>query len=126
MTHSIIGLWQVEIDIDGRRTHVTHAYHPDGFMHLDAGEHGACFLWEATGDRTFRIRGSRPVEPAIHRFIGWQLADGEGEVGEDGDTFRGDESTHAPQPDEESVTRRARLTGCSASRSTPHLTRDKQ
>ena len=99
MAHPIIGIWQVDVEREGRRTHVTHAYHPDGLMHLDAGEHGACFLWQATGERTFRIRGSRPIEPDIHRFLGWQYADGEGEVSADGQTFSARERTDAPRSD---------------------------
>lgn len=111
MAHPIIGIWQVEIELQGRRTHVTHAYHPDGLMHLDAGEHGAGFLWQPTGERTVRIRGSRPVEPDIARFIGWQYADGEAEVSEDGRSFSGRETTDAPRSDGGRETREATLRG---------------
>jgi hypothetical protein len=69
----VVGIWQVELELDGRLTHVTHAYHPDGIMHLDAREHGASLLWEPTGDRTFRFRGTRPVEPDLYRFLGWAV-----------------------------------------------------
>jgi hypothetical protein len=73
MAHPVVGIWQVELELDGQLTHVTHAYHPDGIMHLDAGEHGASLLWEPTGDRTFRFRGTRPVEPDLYRFLGWAV-----------------------------------------------------
>ena len=105
----VIGLWQVEIELDGHLTHVTHAYHPDGFMHLDAGGRGACLLWEARGDRAFRFRGTRPIEPAIHRFLGWQYAAGEGEVSAHGDTFTGFEETDGPRTDGSREKRRATL-----------------
>ena len=109
MSHPIVGLWQVELEIEGRRTHVTHTYHPDGIMHLDAGEHGACLLWEARGDRSFRFRGTRPVEPAIYRFLGWQYSSGHGEVSEDGRTVVGSEETDGPGTDGSRTQRRADL-----------------
>lgn len=107
--HPVVGLWQVEIELDGRLTHVTHAYHPDGFMHLDAGEHGACLLWEGLDERSFRFRGTRPIEPAIHRFLGWQHAEGEGRVSDDGDSFTGHEETDGPRSDGSRSRRQARL-----------------
>lgn len=97
--HPVVGLWQVELDIDGKQTYVTHTYHPDGIMHLDAGEHGACLIWEPSGDREFRFRGTRPVEPDLYRFLGWQYSAGNGEVSEDGRTFSGSEETDGPRAD---------------------------
>ena len=111
MAHPIVGIWQVELELEGQLTHVTHAYHPDGIMHLDAGEHGASLLWEATGDRSFRFRGTRPVERDLYRFLGWQYADGEAEVSPDGAMFVGTELTAGPRPDGERVARRATLRG---------------
>jgi hypothetical protein len=111
MAHPIIGLWQVEIDYAGQRTHVTLAFHPDGIVHLDSAEHGAPMLWEATGERRFRIHGTRPIEPEVFVFVGWQYADGEGEVSEDGTTYTLRETTDAPQPDGSRVKRHATMEG---------------
>jgi hypothetical protein len=111
MVHPIIGLWQVDVDYEGRRTHVTHTFLADGILQLHAAEHGASLLWEATGARTFRIRGTRPIEPQIFRFIGWQYADGEGEVSDDGLAYTLRETTHVPQADGSRVRRNATLHG---------------
>ena len=111
MAHPIVGLWQVDIDFDGQHTHVTHAFHPDGIMHLDSAEHSASFLWEPTGERTFRIHGIRPIEPEVFVFVSWQYADGEGEVSEDGRSYAMEEITDAPQPDGTRVERRAKVHG---------------
>lgn len=111
MDHPIVGLWQVELELDGRQTYVTHAYHPDGIMHLDAGEHGACLLWQPRGERGFRFLGTRPIEPDLYRFRGWQYASGEGEVSEDGLTFSGSEETDGPQADGGRTVRHVQLRG---------------
>jgi hypothetical protein len=80
-------------------------------MHLDSAEHSASFLWEGTGERTFRIRGTRPIEPEIFVFVGWQHAHGEGEVSEDGRSYSMAETTDAPQPDGSRMQHRATLRG---------------
>jgi hypothetical protein len=110
MSHPIEGLWRVEIELDGQRTHVTHAYHADGLMQLHAGEHGASFVWQAMDERRFRFRGTRPIEPQAFEFHGWQHAAGEGEVSADGATFQGRETTDGPH-DGRRVVRKARLHG---------------
>jgi hypothetical protein len=111
MAHPIVGLWQVDIDYHGQHTHVTHAFHPDGIMRLDAADHGASLLWEPTGQRSFRIQGTRPIEPEIFVFVGWQYAHGEGEVSEDGTSYTMGETTDAPQPDGTRVKRYAAVQG---------------
>ena len=77
MTHPIVGIWAVDIDLGGQHTFVTHTFHADGIMHIKAGYGESDILWRATGERTFRLHGQIPIEPEAFQFVGWQYLDGE-------------------------------------------------
>jgi hypothetical protein len=111
MTHPIAGIWAVDIDIGGRHTYVTHAFHADGILHIKAGYGASHVLWEATGERSFRLHGQIPIEPEAFHFIGWQYLDGAGEVSEDGESYTASGEIDMPQPDGTSARSRATLVG---------------
>ena len=110
MAHPIIGIWAVDIDFEGQHTFVTHAFHADGILHITADGHAAVAVWEATGERTFRMHGTRPIEPEPFQFIGWGYVDGDGEVS-DGDSYTGRGDLDIPQPDGSRATGQVTLVG---------------
>jgi hypothetical protein len=111
MTHPIVGIWAVDIDLGGQHTFVTHAFHADGIMHIKAGYGESDILWRATGERTFRLHGQIPIEPEAFQFVGWQYLDGDGEVSEVGDTYTARGDIDQPRPDGSRVTSHSTLIG---------------
>lgn len=111
MTHPIAGIWAVDIDLGGQHTFVTHAFHPDGIMHIKAGYGESDVLWEATGDRSFRLHGQIPIEPEAFEFVGWQYLDGAGEVSEDGESYTGAGDIDQPRPDGSRMKNHSTLVG---------------
>ena len=111
MTHPIAGIWAVDISFGGQHTYVTHAFHADGIMHIKAGYGESDVLWEAAGERTFRLHGQIPIEPEAFQFLGWQYIDGAGEVSEDGASYTGSGDIDMPQPDGTRAKNHVTLTG---------------
>ena len=112
MAHPIVGIWAVDIDLgEGRHTFVTDAFHADGIMHIKAGYGESDLLWEATGERTFRVHGQIQIEPEPLQFVGWQYLDGAGEVSEDGESYTGAGDIDQPRPDGSRVTNHSTLVG---------------
>jgi hypothetical protein len=85
--HPLIGVWMIEIALEGRprREFATSAYHEDGSMTLTTSGYAAHGVWVATGDRAARIRAMAPLGPAEGQ-VGWQTLEAELEVSQDGAT----------------------------------------
>ena len=87
MAHPIVGLWKITIMVDDEETEtVVQNYLPDGQVIIDAGTFVASGLWEATGERSVRSLGVRPIVTGTvmgRELHGFQEAWGEATVNED-------------------------------------------
>jgi hypothetical protein len=83
--HPLIGVWSVEISLEGRprREFATSVFHPDGSMSLGTSGYTAHGVWNATGARAARIRAMAPLGPDEGR-PGWQILEADCEVSQDG------------------------------------------
>jgi len=88
MEHSLIGVWSIEISIEGRprRDLVTSAFHADGSMTVTASGYAAQGVWSATTAVGARVNALAPLGPAEGQ-PGWQTVDFDVEVAADARTL---------------------------------------
>ena len=86
MPHPIVGLWKVTITFDDKGFKTAQDYLPGGQVINDAGIMVSSGLWAATGERSVRFAGVRPMVTGTlmdREFHGWNEAWGEATVNED-------------------------------------------
>ena len=86
MAHPIIGLWKVTVMFGDKEFKTVQNYLPGGHLIIDAGIFISNGLWEATGERSVRSLGVRPLVTGTimeREFHGYQEAWGEATVNED-------------------------------------------